>query len=473
MDTGQVVRHRDRLRRHANAVVIGAAGIVLFTGCARAPRASTAERTESFAVENVTVVDPESALADLSNVTVLVERGRITAVGPANSVAVPRGASRIDGAGLFIVPGLWDMHVHFMNAGRNALAQYVAYGITTVREMGGYLDSTRAWQRDMRAGRQIGPRLLTPGGMLESQRYLDGVVERSARAGGLLAPRILPYRVGVTSASDARRVIDSIAVLRVDFVKYRTVGSAEALFAILREARVKRLMVAGHRPGVASVEVAADSGQTDFEHSLGISDTSERTRVARTFARRGTWWTPTLAVARAVAIPGDSAFQLVRGPDALNLSVDRAAAAPFLLSWWDMQIAERRADTTGASRRAALRDFEETQKDVAVFAREGVNILAGTDAGSVLVYPGVSLHDELALLVGAGMSPRQALAAATTKPAAFFTLSDSLGFVRPGYVADFLLLDSNPVMDIRATRRIRMVVQSGRIAFRAIRAPDR
>jgi imidazolonepropionase-like amidohydrolase len=419
-----------------------------------------------LAIVGVTVVDPSGTSERLPGQTVIVQNGRITAMGRSSAVAVPAGARRIDGTGRFLIPGLWDMHVHFMNAGVTALPTLVAHGVTSVREMGGFLDSTRAWQARMRNGSLIGPHIFTSGGMLENPRYLAGVRERDARLGGRLAPRVLPYRTGIAGEADARRVVDSLVALEVDFVKYRTVDSPASLFAIIRAAHRAGLKVAGHSPFVVSVDVAADSGLDDVEHALGILDTAVRGRVARTFAAHGTWYTPTLVVSRAVTFTGDSANAQIFGPRA-GSDPRLAYASPWLLSWWRMQVDERMADTSTASNLAARRNLAASMQDIRAFAAAGVRILAGTDAGSVLIYPGFSLHEELALLVEAGLSPRQALWSATAGPAQFAGMADSVGSIAVGRVADLVLLDGDPLADIANTRRIRAVIQRGRAYGRA------
>ena len=419
-----------------------------------------------LALVGATVIDPSGAVAERPDQTILVAQGRIVAIGPRASVSIPRNARRINAVGKFVIPGLWDAHVHFMNAGVTALPVLVAHGVTSVREMGGYLDSTRAWQAKLRDGSLIGPRLVTPGGMLESPRYLAGVVERSARVGGRLAPRILPYRVGIADSTAARRAVDSLRALGADFVKFRTVASAESFFAIVREAHRAGLKVAGHNPGVVSYVVAADSGLDDIEHALGIFDADTRATVAQRFATRRIWYTPTLVVSRAVTLSGDSAQKLIFGAG-VALEPTRALASPWLLSWWRMQVDERLADTSRAAALQSLRTLSASRDDVRAFAAAGVRMLAGTDAGSVLIYPGSSLHDELTLLVDAGLTPLQALWSATAGPAQFAGLESSVGSIAVGQVADLVVLDANPLANISNTRRIHAVVQSGRVYDRA------
>src|SRR5688500_10442601 len=194
---------------------------------------------------NVAVVDPSVDSGARPRTTIMMADGRIVRVDTTGRATHPPGARVIDGTGTFVVPGLWDMHVHFMNAGRSPLPVFLANGVTSVREMGGFLDSTRSWQSEMRAGTLAGPRIMTPGPILESPQYLARVRVRDSIMGGGLASRILPYRVGVRDSLDARRVVDSLVALRVEFVRFRSVASANALTAILREARRVVLHVAG------------------------------------------------------------------------------------------------------------------------------------------------------------------------------------------------------------------------------------
>lgn len=429
--------------------------------------------SRSVAIRGVTVIDPTSDAMPVGDQTIVVVNGVIRAVGPTAGTAVPAGVPVVEARGKFAIPGLWDMHVHFMNTGVSALPLLLAHGVTSVREMGGYIDSTRAWQARMAAGTLAGPRILTPGPLLESPAYLARVRERDAGLGGRLAPRILPYRLGVGNAADARRVIDSLVKLRVDFVKIRTMQSAEAYFAILREARRAGLKVAGHQPSVVRLAVGADSGQVDIEHALvpptsGL-DAAIRDSLYRRLARNGTWYTPTLVVSRAVTLSGDSAQRLIFGPDAPRVDPRLAYASPWLLGWWRMQVDERIADDPSVERAALIREaYVSSVADVRPMHTAGVRILAGTDAGSVLVYPGFSLHEELRRLVEeAGLTPRQALWGATAGPAQFFGLESTLGMIAPGRAADIVLLDANPIADIRSTERIFAVVQGGRVFDRA------
>lgn len=437
-------------------------------GCASVARQPFAN---VVAVTGVTVVDPSSSRPSAQNQTILISNGLIQSVGSAAAIAIPAGARRFDAGGKFAMPGLWDAHVHFMNTGATALSLYIAHGVTSVREMGGYIDSTRAWQARMGAGSLIGPRILTPGPILESPVYLERVVQRSV-ADPRIGRRILPYRLGVADSAQARSAIDSLVRSGVDFVKVRTSSNPGAFYAILREAKRAGLRVAAHQSSAVSIRSALDSGQTDLEHAIlpPLSTLSAATRdsIYRKFLENNAWYTPTLSVSRTLILSGDSAARMIFGPDALRLDERRAYASPWLLEWWRMQVDERIRDQRPMSAAAMEAAYNSSVADVRRMHELGVEILAGSDAGSVLVYPGFALHEELRLLVeDAKLSPRAALWSATVGPARFARLNDRLGTLTPGKIADIVLLDADPLSDIRNTRRIFAVVKDGRIFSRA------
>lgn len=417
----------------------------------------------------VSVVDPITGTST-ANQRIIIRGDRIVAVGP--GVQAPAGARVIDARGKFAIPGLWDMHVHFMNAGVTALPLLLAHGVTSVREMGGYIDSTRAWQARMAGGTLAGPRIKTPGPILESPRYLDGVRMRDSAAGGLLAPRILPYRIGVADSAAAERAIDSLVRLGVDFVKIRTTASRAAYLGILGAARRAGLKVAGHQPSVVTLAEAVRAGQQDIEHAfypaLDTLTGEQRSALYGELAAAGLWYTPTLVVSRAVLVSGDSGLRALFGPDAERLAPEQRYASPWLLGWWRMQLEERARDTSTATSAASRRAYASNLQDVRGMQDVGVAILAGTDAGSVLVYPGFSLHEELRLLVeDAKLTPLEALRAATVTPARYFGMETDLGTVAVGKIADLVLLDADPLADIRNTTRIFAVVQGGKLLDRA------
>ena len=424
--------------------------------------------TTPIAITNVTIVDVARG-ATRTGMTVVVTGDRISGLGPAARTRVPQHARVVRGTGRFLIPGLWDMHVHFMNTGESALPLLVAHGVTSVREMGGRIADTRAWQARMATGRLVGPRIRTAGPVLESPGYFARVRERDERLGGRLAPLVLPYRIAVGDAREAQRAVDSVSALRADFVKIRTAASRGAYFAILAAARRAGLTVAGHAPTAVTLREASDSGQRSFEHSIVEQmrrvPVSERQALYARFAANGTWYVPTLVVLSA---PRTRDADVLATLDDTLAHADprRRFMAPSLVDWWRVQVEERMEDTA-AARRLALTwraGYDGTLDVIRAMRAAGVPILVGTDAGSVMVFPGSSVHDELQQLVeDARLTPREALWGATLGPARFFGMERELGTIEPGKLADLVLLDGDPLADIRNTRRISAVVLRGEL----------
>ncbi|HET9728798.1 MAG TPA: amidohydrolase family protein, partial [Acidimicrobiia bacterium] len=386
---------------------------------------SLAAALQLVAITHVTVVDVEHGTTR-PDVTVLVNGDRIAAVGPAARLSVPAGARTIYGRGKWLIPGLWDMHVHsVVPTGRQLLSLYVANGVTGVRDMGGDFATIQRWRQEIARGALVGPRIVAAG------PYLEGHDSPIAH-------------LEVHTPDDARRAVDSLAALGVDFVKVHSALPRETFFAAAREARVKHLAVAGHLSRNVTATEASDSGQRSLEHLLGfvnVCSAAESLTFANVdplrrvlfgsctsrnqdtvyahLARNATWVTPTLAASYEFAmlpkhdVPGDTLARFVS--DSLRAYLTQIFDPPPALA--------PDADVVGrqlyAKHRAIVRDL----------ARAGVPILAGTDGPMRNVPPGFGLHHELTELVRAGLTPAAALRAATYEPARYFDATDSLGTV--------------------------------------------
>jgi len=395
-------------------------------------------------------------------------------VGPAARAAVPSGAKNIDGRGKFLIPGLWDMHVHAFVYVFSDFAGplMIANGITGARDMGYYVDTTLRWKADIAAGREIGPRLV-------AGVRVDGPVNRAR------------FVAHVVTEEDGVRAVDTLSrkkdgSRRADFIKTYSWVPRAAYFGIAREARKVGIPFAGHVPYSVSVVEASDAGQRSIEHEDDLSracsseDSALRARsadtatlakqaqeireqasvlrrtydsvrcraVIATLARNHTWVTPTLVVYQPYAHAFDSA---VTHPE-------WAKYVPGIIQGGWVGRAHSLAPGDSMIVRSYF-SFDRTGE----LNRAGVQLLAGTDAPQPFVFPGFSLHQELELLVRSGLTPLQALRAATYNPAAYFGALDSLGSVGKGKVADLVLLDANPLADIRNTRRIATVIANGRV----------
>ena len=434
------------------ALILGAC----LTACGRAAPAPAIGTAVAFT--HVSIIDGRSAEPRVDR-TIIVRDRRIVVDGSSSNTQIPSGTTVIDARGKFLVPGLWDMHVHTtVPGGRDVLQLYIVNGVTGVRDMAGDWPTLQQWRREIAQGILIGPRIVASG------PYLEG--------GDVPIPHLVVRR-----PEDAQPAVDSLVRLGVDFVKVHSQLTRETYFAIARAARARRVTFVGHVPRSVSAGEASDSGQRSIEHLLTIpnSCTAEEAKALEPrfpiqsvfgrctsedlaplfarFVRNETWMVPTLVAQREVALwpttalPGDSLARYL--PDTLR----RYVAAIFPMAP-DIPAG---ADVVGR----AL--FDKRVAVVDAMHRAGVRIMPGTDAPLRNSPPGFGLHEELAYLARAGFSPFEVLRAATLEPAQFFGALDSLGTIAPGKLADLVLLDANPLQNVANLRRIEVVVANGRL----------
>ena len=406
----------------------------LLLGLAIASPASAQVVDSSLAITNVSVVDVVAGVARPGS-TVVVRGNRIVAVGPTAAVRVPVEARTIDGSRRFLIPGLWDMHVHLGNAGEESLAEFVKYGVTGVRDMGTErFERLREWRVEILSGARVGPRIVAAGPIV------DGPTPN------------WPLRVTVPDAASARRAVDSLAAVGVDFIKVHQQLTRDAYFAVAAEARRLNIAFAGHVPVVVKGNEAAEAGQRSVEHLTGLPDTRDSTWVPflRAYKKHGTWMDPTLITYWAIAHHRDSA--VINDPRAATISES-------LKKFWVEQQSAWSGDLSQEGLSGLYRSMKDHLKGV---YQEGIPILTGTDLGFVYVYPGSSLHEEMEHLVEAGMRPIDALRAATINPARYLGRDRELGTIEVNKLADMVLLDANPITAISNTKRIRAVVANGR-----------
>jgi imidazolonepropionase-like amidohydrolase len=218
--------------------VIGA--LILFGLITEAPaaRSQRASSVGALALTRVTVIDATGAPAR-PKMTVVIAGGRIAAIGENGKTPIPKGARVIDASGKYLIPGLWDMHVHLAKAGENALPLFIANGVTGVRDMGGDAAMVLKWRDEIGAGKRLGPRIKAAGPILESARN----VERMKRE-GTVEP-VDRFRIGVAGPDEAENVVERVVKMGVDFIKIRTVASPETYRAIAAAARKRNLALVG------------------------------------------------------------------------------------------------------------------------------------------------------------------------------------------------------------------------------------
>jgi len=453
----------------------------VLAGCVTAALAFATTPQNPLAITHVTVIDVTGG-TELGDQTVVISGDSILAIDSTGSIPVPAGAQLVDGHGKFLIPGLWDMHTHI--AGINAdpswakhilLPLLVANGITGIRDMGGDLDALESWRRDIDGGSLIGPSIVAAGPMLLPAR----------RAGAPAAPAD-PAVLRIGTPEEARSAVDSLQKRGADFIKIIELPR-ESYFAVAGEAKRDAIPFAGHVPSSLTATEASNAGQKSIEHVIysslafdcsskgeelrrkrkeaaekrdgqaeaDVTDEANRTYSSdkaaalwETFRKNGTWVTPTLfsiwVNAHRLEDSSDDP-QLAYVPASLrkewapakNPTQDDRDTA----SWWKRQFANDRK-LTGDMHRA------------------GVRLLAGSDSLDRYDFAGSSLHRELKELVEAGLTPLEALQAATLAPADFLGIAKA-GKVARGFQADLILLDGDPTKDVTNSEKIAAVVLRG------------
>ena len=405
-------------------------------------------------IEDVTVIHVDGS-APIAGATVIIRDETIDTVGV--GLAIPRGAHVVDGQGKYLIPGLFEMHAHTSKTRASALGLYVANGVTTIRDVGGDHEELLRWRREIRAGARVGPRMMIAGPYLESADNVDRM--RSTPPEEMVEP-VERTRIPVGSPARARFVVDSLAELDLDFLKIRTIQDRATYLAIGAAARAHGIPLVGHTFGI-SVELMLEAGQKGIDHflypTLDSLDKEDRMTLWRQLAERGVAIVPTLFVTQGSAERSLESLQAVVDDSLGKVDSRRRYISRFLNIDWKEQMAEQ--DDQRPIYRAI---YASTLRNVREMHDAGMMVLTGTDVAVLTVFPGFSLHEELELFVDAlGMTPMEALESATRKPAEFLGRADSIGSIRPGMVADLVLLDGNPLEDIRNTARIAGVVVRG------------
>jgi imidazolonepropionase-like amidohydrolase len=454
-------------RRLPNIPTRALAGFACFWFCASVAHAASAP----IAITGVNVIDVTGGTV-AANSTVVITRDRIVDVGKSADVHIPRDAQVVDGSGKFLIPGLWDMHVHmvfgdwFPQSREITLPLFVANGITGVRDMGGELDILQQWRKEITQGKLLGPRIVTSGPMLDGPK-----------------PRF-PSSVAVASPEDGRRAVDDLKRRGADFIKLQSLMSRESYFAIAGEAKKRGMVFAGHVPDAIRAMEASNAGQKSIEHLTGVFegcsnvedelltgpkglkrfletfDDAKCAALIAVFAKNRTWQAPTLVWERG--------GNLLDQRDLQQDSRARYVPASWKNGTWRRFTEDILKDQANEALKTRQRFVAKELEVVRAMYRAGIPFLAGTDtAAGVYVFPGFSLHEELQLFVQAGFTPLGALQCATRNPAEYLGKLDEMGTVEKGKVADLVLLDANPLDDIANTQRIAGVIAAGRYLSRA------
>jgi imidazolonepropionase-like amidohydrolase len=444
--------------------------------------------SQSLAIKRVTVIDATGRGSE-PNTTVILEGDRIVAIGPWRKTHIPRKAVVVDGTGKFLIPGLWDMHVHGASDARAPWSHllFLANGVVGVRDMSGPPDA-HAWRAAHASNEDPSPTI-----------YLGSPIIDGPNP-------VWPESIVVTDEAQGREVVEQQRQRGADFIKVYSKLSRNAYFAIADEANKCGIPFEGHVPESVTAAEASDAGQKSIEHLTRVADgcskeeesiTSQmqqqealfrapgatmaqkissgkniirlNMRVVETFdeataqslfalfLKNGTWQCPTLTLLRAQI---DNPL-LANDPRLKYLSREVRAK-------WDDGYYK---NVPPAPRAAIVQlnklQFDESVKLVGLMYRAGVPLLAGTDTMNPQCFPGFGIHDELALLVDAGLTPLAALQTATRNAAEFMGQLERRGTIEVGKTADLVLLDKDPLADIHNTTSIQALVLSGKLYPRA------
>jgi imidazolonepropionase-like amidohydrolase len=464
---------------------------ILLLAAVAAP-AAQAQRTDpaDLIITNVTVIDPETRRVS-PGVEIVIDDGRIVSIGKGAKRVTPAKAV-IDGRGKFAIPGLMDMHAHtnLRPLHRSTLTLMYANGITGARDMASDCHSEKGIA--MCIGEMRKAAAAIDAGTLTGPRLLALSTMKIQSAGGPNDPADPRARFFPQTPEQTAALIPVLLERKPDLIKMGDVIDSASYKLLIDAAKANRIEVSGHIPAQLSVKQAAELGQRSIEHARDLPldcsryGASYRTAMAQPGDAR-----PSSAdrVKNAVEtqdakICAEQIAALVQHgtyyvPTHLTRQMDYRASDPTFrndprLAWivprqrqmWDRDL-DRYAAMPPEQIEAFGKFFRLGLKLTGQAHRAGVKIMAGTDANDTMVFPGFSLHDELALLVEAGLSPMDALRAATTVPAEYLRRSRDLGGLANGKLADIILLDANPIQAIGNTRRIAYVVQGGRVSDRA------
>ncbi|MGH7618554.1 MAG: amidohydrolase family protein [Gemmatimonadaceae bacterium] len=424
---------------------------------------------QTLRITNATVVDVSTGQLHPAS-TITIRGNRITSVGSATA-AGQTGEQVIDAKGMYVIPGLWDMHTHTYFGSSAAqgteliLPMFIANGITGIRDMGSALDSILKARRDVASHKLLGPRMIVAGPMLDGPKVS------------------FPASIAISTPAVGRRAVDSLERRGVDFIKVQSGVPRDAYFAIAGEAKKIGIPFEGHVPDAIRASEAIASGQRTFEHLIGIFEASSpdedkyikdtydggtkrpgaflktydparEAKIIQQIAAAHEWQCPTLFWERGQWLV--DTVNVMKDPDIAF------AAKSWIASWPASRASILKglsSDSLAIRARFVAHELDIMRKLHAA----KVPFLAGTDTpAGVDVLPGFSLHLELERFVAAGFTPLEALQTATINPATFYNKLADYGSVQNGRIADLVLLTKNPLTDIRNTRSIAGVVADGR-----------
>ncbi len=416
----------------------------LLAGCDQGSTNPPDSEKNPLLIKGVNIIDMRTGDI-LENYSIIVVDNRIDTIAPAGEITRPGAAQTVDATGKYVIPGLYDMHVHFgIWEWQAAFPPMLKNGVLGVRDMGWAMDKPVELRNRVNNTDLIGPKMFVAG------PTLDGPTDN------------WPFRVTVENVDQVEGVIADLKSAGVDFVKVHGQLDRDVYFAIAQQATAAGFAFSGHIPSDVTPVEAADAGQASLEHLImpwcEFNDDgcgNDETLAAITaFKKNGTWLTPTATVYQA-------SYRMWAEKELLE--EHNSLVTEGVLESWDLQARVNEQFLPPPEQRAELYrgTFNTVKKMIRFLQEQGVRLMTGTDTGYLHVYPGYSVWDEMEIWTEAGVTPLQALQAATINPVEFLGIDKDHGAIAEGFSANFVMLDANPLLDIAGARDVHGIVLDG------------
>lgn len=438
----------------------------------------------SYCIENINIIDSVNGLK--KNMTIIISGNKILKVEKTNNLILSKKNKVYDGKGQFIIPGLWDSHIHFAfekELANSMFNLFIGHGITSVRDTGGELNFVKKWKKKSEQNPDYFPRVKIAGPLIDGKFNVYN-------GNSVYFP---PLSVKTASVEETKEMVLDLIKNDVDFLKAYEMLTPEQFETVIKIAKKNNLRVSGHIPLSMDVISASNLGLNSIEHFRNIEmsstnktqelldkrrnilknkdkilgstlrtnihnsqrinsikniDSTELNKVLNTLFENDTWQIPTISMYEGLAYESYNDEKWKKSFDYLPLKIKDK---------WNDQISKRESQINDDSK-----VFSDWQKSMTkIMNKKGIKFMAGTDTPIFFQTPGYSLHSELEVLVESGLTPIKAIESATYNPAAYFNMQNELGLITEGYIADLLILSENPLEKISNTRKIEVVIKNG------------
>jgi len=417
--------------------------------------------SNAFIVYNANIIDVENGLT-IKDKAIVIDSGLIKRIDDfKNLKSLVSKDKHYNLEHKFIIPGLWDMHSHIdklsdnFEHSKSMLSLYTLNGVTSIREMGGDWNKLKKLKQASEKNHNL-PTVYTAGPILENKAFVDWVAKVDND------PEFKKQRVGISSKDEVKHKVDSILDLGIDFIKIRTAASAEVFFEVSKQCKKHNVKFCGHVDAKVDLYDAVESGISSLEHLdifqlSGMSDI-KMDSVVHLMKEKGTDYCPTLIYFKKHRIYGKKAIKSF-----LNDTIFEYELRPYVSK---KLLKKSKTAIKGAEQSQV--PWKKMEANFLKFAnkivRNDVTILAGTDGANALVLPGFSLHEELQLYSSElKMTPLQILQSATINATKYFGIENKSGLIKQGYIADLVVLDKNPLLNIKNIEAINCVIKSGKL----------